>query len=119
MIPQEAKLFEIKSRLSSFINERNWHQFHTPKNLIISLSVEVAELMRLFLWKTDEKIISDLDEKEFDKNIKEEMADIFNNLLYLSMLMEVDLLTASLEKIEKNKLKYPIQQAEEFSKSKT
>lgn len=119
MIPQEAKLFEIKSRLSSFINERNWHQFHTPKNLIISLSVEVAELMRLFLWKTDEKIISDLDEEEFDKNIKEEMADIFNNLLYLSMLMEVDLLTASLEKIEKNKLKYPIQQAEEFSKSKT
>jgi NTP pyrophosphatase (non-canonical NTP hydrolase) len=119
MISQEAKLFEIKSRLSTFINERNWHQFHTPKNLIISLSVEVAELMRLFLWKTDEKIISDLDEEEFDQSIKDEMADIFNNLLYLSMLMEVDLLTASLEKIEKNKRKYPIEQAEEFSKSKT
>ncbi len=119
MNQDEMKLHEIKRRLASFINERNWHSFHTPKNLIISLTVEVAELMRLFLWKTDEKILSSLEEEKFEEEIKDEMADIFNNLLHLSMLLEVDLLDASLQKIEKNKLKYPVDKAEEFAKSAT
>ncbi len=113
------KLFEIKRRLASFVNERNWHRLHTPKNLILSLNVEVAELMRLFLWKSDERILSDLEEEDFEMNVKEEMADIFNNLLHLSMLLEVDLFEAALEKIEKNKLKYPVEKSEEFTQSVT
>ncbi|MBI5274245.1 MAG: hypothetical protein HY860_04240 [Chlamydiales bacterium] len=58
-------LMLIKKKLAEFVNERNWHSYHTPKNLILSLSAEVGELMQHFLWKTDEEIMDVMtDEKK-------------------------------------------------------
>ena len=88
----------------SFREERKWKQFHTLKDLLLGLNIEVAELQELFLWKNEE-------EQSFvDKEkISEELADIFIFLTYISEHFGIDLEDAVLDKIEKNSKKYPIE----------
>jgi NTP pyrophosphatase (non-canonical NTP hydrolase) len=97
------KLQEI---LAEFAQEREWDQFHSPKNLSMALSIEASELMELFLWKTEEESFQLKSEAEGP--LKEELADVFLYLLRLSSLLDIDLIQASLEKIKINREKYPI-----------
>ena len=97
----------IRKRLEGFAKERDWEQFHNPKNLATALSVEASELLEIFQWSNDggmEKI----EDKETKKQIEEEIADIFNYLVKFVDLMDLDLEELSLEKIKKNDMKYPV-----------
>lgn len=106
---------DVRKKLTEFINERNWNQFHTPKNLAMALSVEVGELVELLMWRQDNNILHEMENNhELEKAVREEMADIFNYLIHLSMLFEIDLVQASIEKIEENKKKYTLEKAKEF-----
>ncbi len=97
MITLEDLMKEVKE----FRDERNWKKYHTPKNLALSISVESAELLELFQWKEDSL-------KNVDKeSLKEEMADIMIYLLSLSEVIDVDLIEAVEEKLEKNRERYP------------
>jgi len=94
-------------QIISFIKERNWEQFHTPKNLIIALGAEVGELLECFQWKTDEEIHG-MVEHEDTQQIADEIADIYMYIVSLCYRMNIDLENAIQNKLAKNRLKYPI-----------
>jgi len=100
-----SDLEQIKTRLRTFATDRDWEQFHSPKNLVMALSVEVAELMEHFQWLTEEnsKILSGSKLEE----ITDEIADVQLYLIQLADKLGVDILDASNNKIGKNEAKYP------------
>lgn len=89
-------------KLIEFRDQRNWKQFHNPKDLAISLVLEASELLENFQWKSSEQAV-----QEKSKNIEEEMADVFTYLLLLSNELDIDLEKAVIDKIAKNARKYP------------
>jgi NTP pyrophosphatase (non-canonical NTP hydrolase) len=97
----------LKSLVKQFIDERDWQKYHNPKNLAISISIEAAELMELFQWLTMEESILLKDNKRKFEKIKEEIADIIIYCISLGNVLDIDLSKAILDKIEKNKSKYP------------
>jgi NTP pyrophosphatase (non-canonical NTP hydrolase) len=107
----------IQKKIISFRNERDWAQFHDPKNLAEALSIEAGELLENFLWKTTEQS-RNLTVEEL-KNVKEELADIFIFLTYLSEEYKIDLLTEVAKKIAKNEMKYPAHKAKGSAKKYT
>ena len=105
----------IQSRLNKFAKDRDWEQFHSPKNITMALSVEVAELVEIFQWSNSGGLdeINDADTKE---QIEKEIADIFNYLLKLTDMLDIDLEKAALNKINENDAKYPIEKFKGISK---
>lgn len=100
---------EVTEKILQFRKERDWEQFHTPKNLAISLSLEAAEVLEHFQWKTEAEIVEYI--KTDKKHIGEELADVLNYLLLMSHDFGIDLLRAAEEKIESNAKKYPVEKA--------
>ena len=96
---------ELKRRLRQFADERDWNQFHSPKNLAMALSVEVAELVEHFQWLTEPQSAAPAPEKQ--RAIALEMADILIYLVRLADKLDVDLEQAVNDKIELNAIKYP------------
>jgi NTP pyrophosphatase (non-canonical NTP hydrolase) len=92
----------LVQKLIEFRDQRNWKQFHNPKDLVISLVLEAGELLELFQWKSSEQAVQ---EKRDD--IEEEMADVLMYLLLLSNELGIDLEQAVIDKIAKNVKKYP------------
>jgi NTP pyrophosphatase (non-canonical NTP hydrolase) len=99
---------EIIDELIKFRNERDWEQFHNPKDLAIAISVEAGELLELFLWKN-------ADEAKLEK-IKEELADIFAFAFLIVHRYNLDVKQIILNKIKKNEEKYPIDKAKGTAK---
>lgn len=86
-----------------FRDNRDWKQFHTPKNLASAISIEAAELSEIFLWKTDE------DSYNVDtERVSEEIADVIIYAILLSETFGFDLIDIISKKINKNKIKYPL-----------
>lgn len=105
--------FDLEASLKAlleFRNDRDWEQFHTPKNLSMSITIECAELMEHFQWKKDGEVAEYLNTDRKEK-VEEEIADIASYLLLLANDLEIDLNRAILQKIEKNKQKYPIEKS--------
>lgn len=94
---------EIIEALLSFRNERDWEQFHNPKDLALAINVEAGELLELFLWKNATEA-----NKE---KVKEELADVFAYAFLLAEHYNLDVKDIILEKIKKNGEKYPIEKA--------
>ncbi len=98
----------IKRKLQKFAEERNWDQFHCPKNLVMALSGEVGELTEVFQWLTEEQSkLENLDQKSLSRT-KEELADVFLYLIRLADKLDVDLISEANKKIEINAEKYPV-----------
>jgi len=98
---------EIASRLLKFREERDWGQFHSPKNLAISISLEAAELLEHFQWvRENEPLV--LEKKQ---EMAKELADIFNYVIILAEDLGIDIIESSKEKIEENGKKYPVEKA--------
>jgi len=102
-------LKSITEKTIKFRDERNWAQYHDPKNLSQALGIEAAELQEIFLWKTAEES-RNLSAKDIAR-ASEEIADIFIYLTYLCKEFKIDLFDATLKKIEKNAVKYPIEKS--------
>lgn len=97
-------------RVNQFRDERNWRQFHNEKDLAISISLEAAELLEIFQWKTAEEGIESLE------HLKEELADV---LIYSYMLadnLHLDIDEIIREKLQKNALKYPVEKSKSSRK---
>lgn len=101
----KQSLNELTIRLQKFAAERDWEQFHSPKNLAMALSVEVSEIMEHFQWLTEEQS-SSLSPKKLQK-VREEIADVLIYLARLADKLGVDPLLAAYEKLEINEAKYP------------
>jgi NTP pyrophosphatase (non-canonical NTP hydrolase) len=104
-MPDPSDLLLLRDRLRAFAEERDWDQFHSPKNLSMALMVEVAELMEHFQWLTEAQT-GNLP-AEVRPAVAEELADILLYLVRLSDKLGVDLRDAALRKLEKNAEKYP------------
>ena len=109
----------INSLISDFVKDRDWDQFHTPKNVLIALVAEVGELSELFLWKSDEDLQSYLASKEGKENISQEIADVAIYLIRMAQKLDIDLLEVVKEKIEINENKYPIAKSKGNAKKYT
>ena len=107
----------VIKKIIKFRDDRDWKQFHDPKNIAEAISIEAAELQEIFLWMTTEESRSLPDEKV--QKVREEAADIFIFLTYLCNHFDIDILEAVKNKIEKNNRKYPVQKAKGSSKKYT
>ena len=101
----------IKEKLRTFSEDRDWTQYHSPKNLVMALSVEVSELVEIFQWSNSGGLDEINDPKQKEK-MKKELADIFNYLVKLIDFLDVDIETEALQKIKENAEKYPIEKVE-------
>ena len=99
----------LKQRLREFADARDWDQFHSPKNLSMALSVEVAEIVEHFQWLTEEQSIN-LPQNKLDE-VEAELADTFVYLVRLSDKLGIDLFAAAEKKISVNEQKYPVDKA--------
>lgn len=97
--------------LHTFRDERDWKQFHNPKDLALALSIESSELLELFLWKSAEQADQE--------KVKEELADVFAYALLLADHYNLDVSKIVLEKIKKNEEKYPASKAKGTAKKYT
>lgn len=102
---------EITNALTHFRDERDWAQFHNPKDLAVALSIEAGELLECFLWKAHP-------EADMEK-VKEELADVLAFALLLAEHYKLDVKQIVLDKIEKNALKYPVAKAKGSAKKYT
>ena len=99
---------ELIKKLIEFRHERDWEQFHTPKDLAISISLEASELLEWFQWKSSQQITAKLNsDKRVD--LEDEVADIVAYLTYLCHDVGIDINEAVANKIAKNTQKYPVE----------
>ena len=96
----------LKKIITDFRDERNWKQFHNPKDLAISLSLEAAELLEVFQWSANDLEVIDKREE-----LKEELADVLIYAFHLCDVCDLDAEEIILDKLKKNEKKYPIEKA--------
>lgn len=101
----------ITQALLKFRDERDWAQFHNPKDLALALNIEAGELLEAYLWKSSEQ--ADIDK------VKEELADVFAFAFLLAEKYDFNVEQIVREKIEKNALKYPVAKAKGIAKKYT
>ncbi|KZX61942.1 MULTISPECIES: nucleotide pyrophosphohydrolase [unclassified Alcanivorax] len=102
---------DVILKLRQFRDERDWKQFHNPKDLSLALSIEASELLEVFLWKSSE-------DADVGK-VKEELADVLAYAFLLADSYDLDISEIVLEKIRKNELKYPVNKAKGTAKKYT
>ena len=107
-----TRLAQLRELLIEFRDERDWKQFHDPKNLAEAISIEAAELLELFLWKSPEDVAHLLESNaEFRGAVEEEFADILCFALNFANATNMDISRAVKAKIDKNRKKYPVDKA--------
>jgi len=105
---------QLIQKIIDFRDERDWKQFHRPKDLAISLCLEASELLELFQWKNGNEV-DNLIEDNKDR-IAEELADVFYWVLLMSHEVHIDIVEAFNKKMLKNEKKYPVEKAKGSSK---
>lgn len=113
----DTEISRLQEQLRAFASERDWDQFHSPKNLAAALIVEAGELLEHFQWMSERESDSLSDEKR--ERVAEEVADVFLYLLRLSDRLRIDLIQAAREKLVRNAEKYPVREAKGNSRKYT
>ena len=104
----DAFISSLQQSLRKFASDRDWEQFHNPKNLVMALTVEAGELQEIFQWLTEQQS-STLDVKQ-RQHVQEEMADVLLYLCRLADVLDIDLQEAAVAKLKRNAEKYPADQ---------
>jgi dCTP diphosphatase len=110
---------KIDQELDKFVNDRDWDQFHSIKNLSMALNVEASELLEMFIWLTQEDSNRVATDTNFKVKVSDEIADIFIYLFKIAKKSEIDIGEAVLSKIKKNSEKYPVYKAKGSAKKYT
>lgn len=100
-------LGDLRHTVTAFAAERDWHQFHTPKNLAMAVAGEAGELVEIFQWLTAEESAAVMSSPRA-QDVRDELADVLIYLVRLADVLEVDLIGAGIEKLQGNALKYPV-----------
>jgi NTP pyrophosphatase (non-canonical NTP hydrolase) len=114
---QTMSMAKIIEQIRAFRDERDWRQFHNPKDMAIAISVESAELLEHFLWKKDAEVEKQITERK--EQISDEIADIGIYLLELSDNLGINMIAAMERKLAKNAAKYPVEKAKGSNKKYT
>jgi NTP pyrophosphatase (non-canonical NTP hydrolase) len=113
----QQSLSELQVMIRNFCDDRDWDQFHNPKDLSISLALEAAEVLEHFQWKNNDQMAKhSIDKKDA---IAEELADVLYWVLLLSNKLDIDLVGSFKEKMKKNEEKYPVDKAKGSHKKYT
>ena len=110
---------DLSKKIIQFRDERNWGQFHNPKDLAVSINIEAAELLELFQWKNEKEAEEFLKDSKDREKLGQELADVLIYLFDLAEITGIDLEKAVLEKLEHNRKKYPVEKAKNSSKKYT
>jgi dCTP diphosphatase len=102
-----SSLTELRDEIREFAAERDWQQFHSPKNLVMALAGEVGELLELFQWLTPEESLT-LRGTDRIAAVADELADVQYYLIRLADVLDVDLMAAAKTKLQKNRDRYPV-----------
>ncbi len=108
---------ELTEHILQFRDVRDWQQFHNPKDMAISLVLEATEFLEHFQWKNDDEVKRHIEDKKLQ--LGEELADVLYWVLLLSSDLNIDLKNSFLEKMKKNREKYPINKAKGTHKKYT
>lgn len=106
---QTTTIEQLKQAMVKFRDQRDWRQFHTPKNLAMGVAIEAAELMEHFQWITVDKSEEVVHDPQQRRQIGEELADVMSYLLCLASVMDLDVAQTFLAKLERNAEKYPVE----------
>ena len=110
MPDNDTTLAQLRRLVADFVARRDWQQFHTPKNLAMSLAIEAAELMEHFQWLTPEQSQAVVHRPEQLREVGEELADVLCYGLALANVLGIDLAEALEAKMVKNGQKYPVEE---------
>lgn len=106
----------LSASLQRFADDRDWQQFHSPKNLLMALTGEVGELCEIFQWMSEDDSVGAAKRPETAQAVKDELADVLLYLVRLASVLGVDLNEAATKKLALNGQKYPIDKAKSTSK---
>lgn len=106
---EKTTIEELKNRVQTFCEVRDWNQFHNPKDLAIGISTEANELLDIFRFKSEEQMKQLLADSKRREHVEEEIADTLFFILRFAQMNQIDLSKAIEEKIEKNDEKYPVE----------
>jgi NTP pyrophosphatase (non-canonical NTP hydrolase) len=101
----------LLQEILKFRDQRDWKQFHTPKNLAAAIAIEAAELQEHFLWKSDTEVLAVLRNPEKRDKVNEELADVLIFTLLLADRLGVDIDAVVRRKLKNNAKKYPVEKA--------
>jgi dCTP diphosphatase len=104
---QELSIKEVMNKLQAFLSERDWEKFHDPKNLAMSISIEAAELMELFQWRTNSEASEAAVKPETLERVREELADVMLYCFSMAQALDIDIARAMIDKIALNARRYP------------
>ena len=111
MMDHKTTIQELKLKVKKFCEDRDWDQFHNAKELAIALSLESAEVLDLFRYKSTEEVERMLKNPEKKLELSEELADVLYLVFRISQLYDIDLSSEFNKKMVKNELKYPVELA--------
>lgn len=114
--PPLIDIARLAEALERFANDRNWAQFHSPKNLAMALSGEVGELNEIFQWMTEDASREAARNPETSQAVRDELADVLMYVVRLASVLGVDLDAATQQKLKVNNEKYPVEKAWNTSK---
>ena len=110
-VDDETKVANLKSRVRTFCEARDWDQFHGPKDLAIGLATEAGELLEIFRFLSDEQCAAKLADPESRRAIENELADVFFFLLRFAQRFDIDLDAALAAKMKLNAERYPVEKS--------
>ena len=106
---RETSINDLRQLVQDFVDERKWGKYHNAKDIAISIAIEAAELLELFQWVREKEIGSMLKDAENSERLEEELADIMILCLNLANVIGIDAAEAVVRKVEKNRVKYPVE----------
>lgn len=104
----ETTVQDLRLAVKAFIEDRDWGQYHTPKNLAISIAIEAAEIMEHFQWLTPQESIERLRQDEKKSEAADELADVLIYCISLANQLDVDISAVILDKLDRNQGRFPI-----------
>lgn len=107
MLDETMTMEQLKAMAGEFVSERDWQQFHSPKNLSMNISIEANELMEKFLWLTTQESIEEVDKNR--QEIEDELADVLLGILCFANAAHIDITKAFTHKLAEVAQKYPVE----------
>jgi NTP pyrophosphatase (non-canonical NTP hydrolase) len=108
---ETSSIANLTRRIRAFADERDWGQFHTPKNLVMAAAGEMGELVAEFQWLTPEQSAAVMDEPEIGARVRAELGDVMIYLVRLADVLGVDLVQVALDKLARSAERYPVETA--------
>ncbi|MFC1721556.1 nucleotide pyrophosphohydrolase [Patescibacteria group bacterium] len=116
---KNTNIQELRDELAKFRDERDWKQFHDPKNLAEAISIEAGELQELFLWKDKNQVGKEMNDSGFKAKVAAELSDIIIFAINFANACDIDVTTEVNKKIDKGRKKYPVEKAKGSAKKYT